>query len=235
MKRKTIGMIALACAFSISSFAQPGRIVNIDKKFTLGLGVRGGLTFTSLSGEPIQCDIYDGSGMGYVGGLFANMRFGKQDPSDQNELSGKGMFGLEVELNYKAIAAKTLDVNGEDLKLNYFEVPILFQFYPTYRVKNLQNLYIEAGPVIAGTMGDKKPEWLIVNDVQFNTGGLKGYDVKVAVGLGWRHTSGIGANIRYNIGTSKLAKNFPVKTNTLEVALSYKFGNVAGNKKVKNN
>lgn len=250
MKKNLITLVALLCAFSLTSKAQEWNVStdntspggDSDKGFTMGIGVRGGLTFTSLSGDVNENngEFYDGSGMGFVGGVFINFRFGKaksKSLSWENKVSysGTGYLGLEIGASYKQLVAKTLDADESKLTINNFELPVMIQFYPACNVKGIKNLYIEGGVAIAGTMG-VKPDYITVMGTRYNTGEIKGFDIRPAAGLGWRHESGIGVSGRYYFGSSELAENFPLKTNTLEVALTYKF-NVAGNKsnKVKGN
>ena len=225
MKKLILLIIGVLFLGTISTQAQlkkntPSRVSH-DKGFTFGLGLKGGLTFTSLTGSLDGGDFYDKSGTGFEIGAFVNSRFGKRNPNLKNSLSGTGVFGLKVEALYKQIAAKT--IGDDNLKMGYFEVPVLAQVYPFYKSKNINNIYIEAGPVIAGTMGSN-PDVITVDGVRsYAVGDLKGFDVRIAFGAGWTESNtGIGINVRYNIGTSKLAKNFPLKTNILEFALTYR-------------
>ena len=162
--------------------------------------------------------------MSFGGGLAANIRFGGKDSKGRN-LDGQGLFGVGLELNYKQHTVKSLA--GEDLKLGYFEVPIMLQFYPCYNTKQLKNLYIEVGPTIAGTLS-KSPDILEYNDITYHTGDLKGFDVKATLGVGYRFSKlsaneGFYANARYYLGTSKLAGNFPGKISSIEISIGYLF------------
>lgn len=93
-----------------------------------------------MMSEGDDLKVYDGSGISYGGGVVANVRFGSKD-SRGRALHGQGLFGIGLELNYKNHTVKTL--GGEDLKMGYFEVPLMFQFYPMYNSKQMKNLYIE--------------------------------------------------------------------------------------------
>lgn len=225
MKKNFIFVLIMLLSFSLSSNAQGNlakqrtRTVQSgekDKHFTCGFGVKAGATFTTLQGTPNEGELFDKSGVGFLGGIFANFRFGQ---SKNFSNSGTGPLGVQVEAVYKQLKAKTL--GDDDLTLNYFEVPVMLQYYPCYNVKKMQNLRIEAGPVIAGTMGSK-PDVLTNGSSTYKTGDLKGFDVRLAFGVGYEMNNGLGINARYNIGMSDLAENFPVKTNTFEISLSFK-------------
>lgn len=220
--------------------AKPGMAV---KKHAFYLGVRGGLTFTTMT-QPDECDLYDGSGMGYSGGIVGRVRFGKTG----NAEAGTGMFGAGMELKYKLNTVKTIGTNedGEanaDLSVGYFEVPIYVQFYPFCKSDAMNTFYIEAGPDFAGTMS-RSPKTLTVNNVNnpeyssviYNIdsdgSSLKGMDVRVMAGVGYdfriknskNETAHlIGINARYYMGTSKLAGNFNSKMSSIEVSLSWMF------------
>lgn len=230
--KKTIVLI-LASMLCTASFAQRRPEANItlaQKKHTFHLGVKGGLDFTSMT-QPDECDLYDGSGLGFSGGIAGKFRFNQATP---NSPAGTGLLGAGFELKYKQNTVKTIgtDEAGEEnanLSLGYFEVPVFVQIYPFYKTNSMNNLYIEVGPDFAGTLS-RKPESLTVDNVTYlldkDGSKLKGMDVRLMAGLGYDFAvsnSLIGINARYYLGTSKLAGNFNSKMNTLEVSLSWMF------------
>lgn len=191
--------------------------------YEFSVGLRAGVGVSTMS-ESEDLKIYDGSGVGFGGGVAANVRFGSKD-SRGRYLDGQGLFGVGLELNYKSHAVKTLA--GEDLKLGYFEVPVMFQFYPMYNSKQLKNLYIEVGPTLAGSLS-ASPDVLSYENVTYKTGDLKGFDVKATLGLGYRVSKnsandGFYVNARYYYGTSKLAGNFPGRVSSAEISVGYLF------------
>lgn len=231
MKKSIILSLLLAC-FSLGASAQfSGEGVtkkHYNYQFSIGVHAMGGVSMLS---EGDGLEIYDGSSLSFGGGVAANVRFGGKDSRGRN-LDGQGMFGLGAELNYKQYTMKTL--GNDDLKLGYFEVPILVQFYPFYNGKQLRNFYIEAGPTIAGSLSSK-PDVLICNTMWCKTGDLKGFDIKASVGLGYRFdsqsaNSGFYVSARYNFGTSDLAGNFPAKVSSAELTIGYMFGCIGGKK-----
>lgn len=222
MKKNLILTLMVLCVgFGPVSAQLTSNTITHDKGFVFNAGIKLGATFTSLEGKLNEGDFYDKAGTGIQGGIFIGARFGKRRPEIKNSLSGTGLFGIQAEAIYRTISAKTL--GNDDLKMNYFEVPVLLQFYPFYKSKNINNIYFEAGLSVAGTMGSN-PDVIIVDGARsYAVGDLKGFDMRPAVGVGWFHAaSGIGLNMRYNFGMSKLAKNFPLKTNIFECNLTFR-------------
>lgn len=170
------------------------------------------------------------SGFAFDGGLGVNLRFGDKD-SKGRPIDGRGLFGIGVELNY---ALRSLGTNSDKtLSLGYFDVPVLAQFYPGYNTKQLKSLYIEVGPTFSALVS-KSPDVLLYNGLQYGTGNLKGGDVKLTFGVGYRFTkaasSGFYLNFRYNLGTSNLAGNLPAKTSSAQLTFGYLFKCAGGSK-----
>lgn len=211
-----------------------GRVLSIKTKnynYEFSLGVRAGAGISTMS-EGDDLHIYDGSGVAFGGGIAANLRFGGKD-SRGRALDGQGLLGIGLELNYKSVSVKTLA--DEDLKLSYFEVPVMLQLYPAYNSKQLKNLYVELGATIAGTMS-ASPESLSYDNTVYKTGDLKGFDVKPTIGLGYRFNrnsanDGFYMNARYYLGTSDLAGNFPGKISSAEISIGYLFKCIGTKKK----
>ena len=205
---------------------QGGKRLSVKTKnynYELSVGPRAGAGFSTMS-ESDGLNLYDGSGLNFGGGIAANIRFGGKD-SRGRALDGQGFLGLNLELNYRSLSVKTLP--GDDLKLGYFEVPILLQFYPCYNTKQLKNLFIEAGATIAGSLS-ASPDKISYQNTTYSTGDLKGFDVKPTVGVGYRFNKnsandGFYVNARYYLGTSKLAGNFPGKISSAEISVGYLF------------
>lgn len=230
-KRILLGLSLLAVIFVANAQSDDIEPVILQGKNAFYVGPKIGLTLTSM-GQPEGCNLYDGSGLGFSGGVAGKIRFGKATP---NSPAGTGLLGIGLELKYKQNTVKTLgfDEDGKEnakLSIGYFEVPLSVQLYPFAKVSSLNTLYIEVGPSIAGTMS-KKPKSLQVNNpspeweyIKYKTEDLKGFDVRVLAGLGYTIPgTGLDINARYYLGTSKLAKNFSSKMNTFEVSLSWMF------------
>lgn len=205
---------------------QNGKRLSVKTKnynYELSVGPRAGVGFSSMS-ESDGLELYDGAGLSFDGGIAANIRFGGKD-SRGRALDGQGLFGIGLELNYKSMSVKTKP--GDDLKMSYFEVPVLLQFYPCYNTKQLKNIYIEAGATIAGTLS-ASPDNISYQNTTYATGDLKGFDVRPTVGVGYRFNKnsandGFYVGARYYLGTSKLAGNFPGKMSSAEITIGYLF------------
>lgn len=220
--------------------AKPGLA---QKKHAFFMGFKGGVDFTSMT-QPEECNLYDGSGLGYSGGIAFKGRFGQATP---NAPAGTGIIGAGIEVKYKLNTVKTIgtDESGQSnakLSVGYLEVPVYVQLFPFYKSDAMNTLYIEVGPDFAGTLS-RKPQLLRVDNpsgayssvtynIDNNGSTLKGMDVRLMAGVGYdfpiknnkqETTNLIGINARYYMGTSKLAKNFNSKMNTLEISLSWMF------------
>ena len=214
-----------------------------QKKHSFFVGLKGGVDLTTMT-QPDECDLYDGAGLGFSGGVVGKARFGQATP---NAPAATGLLGAGIELKYKQNKVKTIgtDESGKanaDLTVGYFEVPVYVQVYPFYRSDAMNTFYIEAGPDFAGTMSrnpksltveNPSKEWSSVTyNIDNNDSKLKGMDIRIMAGLGYdfaikneKHetTNLIGINARYYMGTSKLAGNFNSKMSTFEISLSWMF------------
>lgn len=220
--------------------AKPGLA---QKKHSFYIGLKGGVVLSSMT-QPEECDLYDGSGIGFTGGIVGKARFGQATP---NAPAGTGLLGAGLELKYKQNTVKTIgtDESGKanaDLSIGYFEVPVFVQVYPFYRSDAMNTFYVEVGPCFAGTMS-RKPKSLMVDNltgdyssvtynIDNNGSTLKGMDIRVMAGIGYdfalKNSKGesanlIGINARYYLGTSELAKNFKSKMSNFEISLSWMF------------
>lgn len=220
MKKFLLSTLVLFGLFSMNASAQFDFPTNSGKKkaaITPGIGVKVGGTATKLSGDlDNKNEFADGYGYNFEVGALAHLRFGSTKARN-----GKSPFALQAEILYKAGTAKT--VGDEDLKLSHLEIPVVLQVYPFNGKKHLDGLYVEAGPSFAAAISSSPDVINIAGQGEYHTGDLKANDIRVAVGLGYRTYGGFGVGVRYYLGTSELAKNLPLKTNTLEIGLSYTF------------
>ncbi|MBR6981754.1 MAG: PorT family protein [Prevotella sp.] len=231
MMKKTI-LFALGILLGQICFAQSsGGKIAISKKTRNNLlffGPKVGVGMTSFSGQPSECDLFDGGSIGFEAGVALNARWGKATASSPQ---GTGMLGAAVELNYRQAMAKT--IADDDLSLGYLEVPVLFKCYPAATRKALNGLYIEAGPEFAMLMS-KSPDVMTVQNnslsaayqsLAYHTGDLKGGDLRMVVGVGYTvPNTGLGFNARYHIGTSELSENaLPVKMCVLDLSIAWMF------------
>ena len=192
----------------------------MEKANVVTLGPRLGATFTTM-GQPAECDLYDGAGLGVSFGAALKTRLGRATKDTQQ--GGTGLLGFGLDLLYKQNTVKT--IGSDDLSLGYFEIPVTVHVFPMVTSKFMNTFYVEAGPSFA-LVTSKSPALLSVPsaNVSYHTGDFKGGDFRVVVGLGYTFPkTGLDVNARYYIGTSELAGNFPCKQNSLEVSLSWQF------------
>lgn len=182
----------------------------VDKrKNVVSLGITAGANYSSMSKyDPVDLGLK--GGVGFQGGLVIAARFGKRTNGSD---PGTGIFGIQMEPSF---VQHTIGTNGENIKLNNFEVPILLKFYVT------PNLNIEVGPNICGSLSSS-PDNIEAANTRIAVGELKGFDLKVTAGVSYELKNGLYASLRYNLGTSDLAKNFPCKVSAASLTLGYKF------------
>lgn len=185
-------------------------VSNIDSPNRIYLGLKAGGNFASMNGLPNEFGLNEKSGIGFQGGLVAGMRFGRWTPKTSG---GTGRFGVQLEAMY---SQRTIKTDIENLKLNYFEVPILAQYYVT------RDICIELGPTIAGTLS-ASPDEMKSGNMTIATGDIKGFDVMLTGGVSYKHKSGFVASARYNYGMSELAENFTGKISTVSVSVGWTF------------
>lgn len=205
------------------------------RKNAFFLGPKFGCTMTTMS-DPDEGKLYDGFGTGFSGALAMKARFGKASPES---VAGSKYWGLGLELKYKKNTVKTIatDEDGNEnanFSVSYFEVPVYLQLYPFVKSPGMNSFYVELGVSFAGTMGrspksltiDKPSEEYSSVTYKLDADGsrLKGMDVRPLVGIGYTIPgTGLDINAHYNLGTSKLAGNFPCKMNTFEVSIAWMF------------
>lgn len=210
-------------------------VVLKEKKTAFFLGPKVGANLSTMT-DPNECKIYDGAGFGFSGGLSLKARFGK---ASENSVAGTGIFGAGVEVLYKQNSVKTVgtDQDGEanaKMSLSYIDVPVFVQLFPFPKSYYMNTFYVEVGASLATIVGRSPKSLTVLNpsadysSVTYNldTDGsqLKGFDVRPLVGVGYTiPDTNLDVNVRYLIGASKLAGNFPCKVSSFEVSLSWMF------------
>ena len=214
MKKKLL--LLLTVFFAVNVFAQEP----IDRPFRISIGPKVGINMASMSGLQEEYNLNPSSGMGFQGGLAANIHFGRRT---EYAYGGTGLWGVQVEAMYSQRSIKT-DV--EDLKFSCLEVPVLAQYYL------LPSLCIEAGPIFVTTLSSSPDEIFIsdfeetstsITDLTIKTGEIKAFDVMLSAGVGYKHKCGFTASARYNLGMSELAGNFAGKVSTVSVSIGWLF------------
>lgn len=221
-------LLVLAVIGTANLFAQriidDGKMVDgsviIDPSFRISIGPKVGMNMANMSGLQDEFALNPSSGMGFQGGLAANIHFGRRTPKAKG---GTGLWGVQVEALY---SQRTIKTDIEDLKFNSLEVPVLAQYYI------LPSLCIEAGPTFVTTLSSSPDEIFIqrfeetstsITDLTIKTGEIKAFDVMLSAGVGYKHKSGFTASARYNLGMSELAGNFTGKVSTVSVSIGWLF------------
>lgn len=211
MKKVFIFLLMAVCTVNLCAqeeWSDESEIV--DSSYRIYLGPKVGANFSSMSGLSEGFALNPESGLGFQGGLAANFHFGRRSAKAEG---GTGLFGVQVEAMY---SQRTIKTDVEDLKLSYFEVPVLAQYYV------IPALSIEVGPTIVGSLSSS-PDEMKTGNMLIATGDLKGFDVMLTAGLGYKHKSGFTASARYNYGMSELAGNFNGKVSTITVSIGWLF------------
>lgn len=241
MKKILFMMMALISVVPVFAQDDDGEELIItpkEKSNTFFIGPKIGGTITTMT-QPNEGRLYDGSAFGISGGLAMNMRFGK---ASENSPAGTGCFGAGLELKYRQSVVKTLGADEEckensNLSISYFDVPVYIHIHPLTKSRSMNSFYVELGVSFGGTLGRAPKSLTIKNpsadyssvtyDIDTDRSKLKGMDVRPLAGLGYAiPNTGLDINVRYYIGTSKLAGNFPCKMSSSEISLSWMF-NVA--------
>lgn len=143
------------------------------------LGIKGGLNIANLSYD----NDYDAeSRVGAHVGLLAHIHMG-------------GPLALQPEVVYSMQGAEW---GNRDLEYNYLNVPFLIQYmFP-------QGVRLETGPQV-GVLLSAEEEDNAGFDVDVENS-MKKTDLAWALGLGFMSTSGLGIDVRYNIGLTEIYK-----------------------------
>ena len=151
---------------------------------SVNFGIKGGLNVYNVHvDDESEYDSKTGLHVGLLGHIHLNKQW-----------------ALQPELLYSAQGAKFTNSGVETkLKLDYINVPILFQ----YMFDN--GFRLEAGPQVGFLVGAKTE----ANDVSVDVKDqLKGVDLGLGLGLGYIHMpSGFGVDARYNLGLSNISED----------------------------
>lgn len=180
----------------------------VYKPYALSIGPKIGANY-SIASDPDGFDLGMSGNVGFSGGIAANLRFGR--PAERS--FGTERFGVQLEALYSMHA---LNNDVENITMNCFEVPVLFQWYflPTFAV--------EVGPTFTGAFSTS-PKELTYNNAVYHLDKIKAYDVMLSIGVNCKLKNGFTADIRYNMGNSDIAGNFKTKVSTISVGIGYLF------------
>lgn len=197
--------VFLAIAFATSCV-----LVNAQESGAT-FGGKAGLNFSNLKAE-----VGDESETGDIRpsfhvGVFANIPFG-------------GALSFSPELVYSGEGSKD-EEDGEKVtqKLGYLNVPLLLKYNTS------SGFFLQTGPQVGLLVGAKTKLEFEGEEVEVDT---KDQFEKTAFswtfGLGYKTTSGLGLDARYNLGLSNIIKESiedgKLKSNVIQVNLTYTLG-----------
>jgi len=155
-------------------------------------GIKGGLNFANLKGDS------DGNlnvlTQFHIGAVY--------------EISVIDPFSIQPELLYSVQGAKVKGTYGDDIKLNYFSVPVMAKIYLT------DGFNIHGGPQFG---------MLLSESDSFSPYNSKTFDFGFAGGLEFFVTDGLFIQGRYYGGTNKISGNTDLKNTTVQLSLGYMF------------
>ncbi len=210
--------LTLAVAVVMAASASAQGIVPVDdevptgevvlKPYALSIGPKIGANY-SIAGDPDGMDLGISGNVGFSAGAAANLRFSR--PAGRP--FGTERFGVQLEALY---SMRSLKSDVEDIKMNSFEIPVLFQWY------FLPSFAVEVGPTFTGAFSTSPKEFKYNNAV-YQMDKVKAYDVMLSIGVNCKLKNGFTANLRYNLGNSDMAGNFQTKVSTISLGIGWLF------------
>ena len=158
-------------------------------------GVKGGATFSTLTGDDAQ-DLK--TLVGVYGGVYYNMAI--------NE-----MFSFQPELVFSGQGAGIKNSDGARIKLNYLNLSPLFRY-------NSNGFFAGTGPQIGFLLSAHIKDDNTSVDFKDN---VKSTDFSWAFMVGYEMPSGFGFYGRYNLGIANIAEDGDIKNSVFQLGLRY--------------
>lgn len=222
MFKRALLTLAMAVGLAVSASAQG--IVPVDdddfvndnigtgqivyKPYTISIGPKVGANY-SIAGDPDGMDLGMSGNIGFSAGVAANIRFGRP----VGKPFGTERFGVQLEALYSMHSLKT---NVENINMNCFEIPVLFQWY------FLPRFAVELGPTFTSAISTSPNEFKYNNAV-YQLDKMKAHDVMLSIGVNCKLKNGFTADLRYNLGNSDIAGNFQTKVSTISLGIGWLF------------
>ena len=130
-------------------------------------------------------------------------------------------FAVQPELMYSCQGG---EISNTKLKLGYINLPVLLQ----YMIND--GFRLQTGPQIGFLVSAKQKTGDVEVDVDDK---LNAVDISWAVGGGYLFSSGLGIDLRYNIGLNNISDetNITAKNRVFQAGLFYQFHHNSGKKK----
>lgn len=212
-KRVFLTLAAIA-SLAVSASAQglgAGIVIPDDeevlKPYAISVGPKVGAN-VAFAGNPEGMKIDMAGGVGFFGGVAANVRFGRP----VGRPFGTERFGVQLEALY---SMRTLNNNVDNITRSCLEIPVLFQWY------FVPNFAVEVGPTFACAMATSPKHFKYKNDTYPLD--VNSADVMLTLGVNCKLRNGFTADLRYNLGTSNLTNSFQTKVSTLTLGVGWLF------------
>lgn len=190
--------------------------IGAEERGITGKGVKLGLNLTSLGGGDVKSA---DSKMGFAVGGFLTYRINK-------------LIAVQPEVlltQKKANSEKDVEGGTWKYKLDlwYLEIPVLVKF--AIPVESSLNPSVFGGPVVALKLSGKGKSEFTEGVADKVVGGLESYDFGVILGAGVEFTLGFfqkgkfTADVRYNLGLTKINTEKDIKTRAFTFMLGYIF------------
>lgn len=172
----------------------------------LGIGIKGGLNFATLSSLPDNVD-NDGSRIGLVLGGYVRIK-----------VPGAGIF-VQPELVFAQKGGKSkAGGSSATIKINTLDIPIILG-------KSFGPIRVGLGPVFGFPLTSQVESGSVTVDAGSNTNSPL---AALQIGLGLDLPSKLGLDLRYELGLTKMYDgngafaNNDTKTNAIQLTISYK-------------
>lgn len=200
--KKLVLVLVVLVAVSTKGFSQTAENAGFVQKLMkkLEFGITAGGNYSNFSGANFDTEALPG----FHAGLSVSYKF-----TDNFLVTEEFLYSLQ------GAKVKTGQFAGQDIKLSYASVPILFK----YRTNS--GFYIEAGPQASFKV---KEDIGGITDAKF----AKKIDFGVAGGLGFQSKMGLGIGARYVYGMQKVQETPSValgdlKNNSIQASIFYTF------------
>lgn len=174
--------ILLVFAFVCGAIA-----VQAQDESRLGIGVRGGVNFSTFGGGDIQDDDYSNR-TGFSTGLYATVPI-------------LPFLAIEPGVYYSVRGTQNNDFANSRAVLGYVDVPVLARLY----FGNSFNVF--AGPQVSFLQSSRFEGDLFGSTVGFDTNAIRESDFGAVVGVGFNPAKSFNVQASYNYGMQPVFKN----------------------------
>jgi len=174
--------LMLVCAFVLGAV-----VVQAQDESRLGIGIRGGVNFSTFGGGDIQDDDYSNR-TGFSTGLYATVPL-------------LPFLAVEPGVFYSVRGTQNNDFANSRAILGYVDVPVLARLY----LGDSFNLF--AGPQVSFLQSSLFEGDLFGSTVGFDTDAVRESDFGAVVGIGFNPAKGLNVQGSYNYGMQPVFKN----------------------------